>query len=103
MVEMEWLVGGGTRFEWRPGLSSERVSRDRLEIAFVRELEHEDAAGSHDAADLCQRGPGIFEMVQDANADRGIEVAVGVRQGVCVARDDREARVPIESFARRCR
>ena len=55
VIEMQGLVGNRPRRERRPGLTSEGISGDRLEVALVRELQNEDATRANDTTDLRQR------------------------------------------------
>jgi hypothetical protein len=99
LVEMERLVPDRAELERRPALAAQKAPGDRLEVALVGVFQHDDAARSSHPAKLGQHGPRVGEVVEHPNANRGVEVAVGVRQCAGVAEDDLESPVAGQRLA----
>ena len=98
VVEMERAIFVGLRIEGRPALAAQRVFHDRLEMALVRELQDEHAAGSQHPRELAKDPARIDEVMRDAHADQRIEGRVREWERVRVAKDEFEARVGAKAF-----
>ena len=79
---------------WRP----QDPASDRLQVPLVGVFQNQDPARSEHAAQFGEHRGRVREMVEDSDADSGVEVAVGVGQGESVAQDDVAARVAAGPF-----
>jgi len=99
MVEVKRLVLDRTKLERRPALAAQDATRNRFEVALVGVFENDYAARPGNAAKLGQHRPGVGEVVEHPDANRGVEEAVGVGQGAGVAKYDFDALVACECLA----